>query len=234
MSALSQLAALSPGTTTVSATPKILDAQYLLDTFGLAGLLLIVFAECGLLIGFFLPGDSLLFTAGLLVAAGTFHVSIWALIILVPVAAILGNIVGYWIGRAAGKPLLERPDTRFFKRKYVDKTHDFFEARGPFAIVAARFVPIVRTFVTAVAGMSKMNFPRFAIYSAFGGILWGAGVTIAGYFLGKIDFVADHVEIILVVIVLISVIPMIVEYLRARRRGAAEASDAPATVPAAD
>jgi membrane-associated protein len=200
------------------ATPHILDANYLVDTFGLAGLLIIIFAECGLLIGFFLPGDSLLFTAGLLVASGAFNVPLWALLVGVPVAAILGNVVGYWIGRAAGPKLFEREDSRFFKRRYVEQSHAFFEQRGPFAIVAARFVPIVRTFVTVIAGASKMNYPRFATYSAIGGALWGAGVPLAGYYLGKIGFIRDHVEVILVLIVVISLIPVAIEFIRHRRR----------------
>jgi membrane-associated protein len=210
----------SPGAQ-IFATPKFLNANYLLDTFGLAGLLVIVFAECGLLIGFFLPGDSLLFTAGLLVAGGQFDVPLWMLVVFVPVAAILGNIVGYWIGQKAGTPLFERPDSKLFKRKYIDQTHEFFEARGPFAIVAARFVPVVRTFVTVVAGVSGMNYRQFILYSAIGGVLWGSGVTLAGYFLGQIDFVAAHVEIILIAVVLVSIIPIVLEYLKARRRAKA-------------
>jgi membrane-associated protein len=222
MSLLAQAAHLAVGSGPagggqVAALPKFMDAGYLLDTFGLAGLLVVIFAECGLLIGFFLPGDSLLFTAGLLIASGTFHISLWLLVTLAPVAAIIGNLVGYWIGRKGGGALLARPDSRFFKRKYVEQTHAFFQERGPFAIVAARFVPIVRTFVTAVAGAARMNYRTYAIYSAIGGVLWGSGVSLAGYFLGKISFVADHVEMILVAIVLISILPMIVEYLRRRR-----------------
>jgi len=224
MSVLAQVAdfAAGPaGAPPALAAPKLLDPNYLLDTFGLAGLLIVIFAECGLLIGFFLPGDSLLFTAGLLVASGTFDVPLWSLLVLVPVAAILGNLVGYWIGKRAGEALLHRPDSRFFKKKYVTQSHAFFEARGPFAIVVARFVPIVRTFVTAIAGVSGMSYRSFAIYSAIGGVLWGAGVVLMGYFLGQIDFVHDHVEVILVLIVLISVVPIAVEYLRRRKHAAA-------------
>lgn len=205
----------------VLAAPQFMDPGYLLDTFGLVGLLIIVFAECGLLIGFFLPGDSLLFTAGLLVAAGSFDVPLWALLVGVPTAAILGNIVGYWIGRKAGTPLFERPDSKLFKAKYIVQAHAFFEARGPFAIVAARFVPIVRTFVTVVAGVSGMNYRTFITYSAIGGVLWGVGVTLLGYFLGQIHFVAAHVEVIIIAIVALSVIPIAVEYLRARKRSQA-------------
>ena len=135
-----------------------------------------------------------------------------------PIAAILGNIVGYWIGQKAGPPLFERQDSRLFKRKYIEQTHAFFEARGPFAIVAARFVPIVRTFVTVIAGVSGMNYRTFIIYSAIGGVLWGAGVTLLGYFLGQIDFVANNVEFIIIGIVALSVIPIVLEFLRARKR----------------
>ena len=213
---LGDLAASSGGQ--VLAAPQFMDPNYLLDTFGLAGLLIIVFAECGLLIGFFLPGDSLLFTAGLLVAAGTFDVPLWTLLVGVPIAAILGNIVGYWIGRKAGTPLFERPDSRLFKRKYIEQTAEFFERRGPFAIVAARFVPVVRTFVTVVAGVSGMNYRTFITYSAIGGVLWGAGVTLLGYFLGQIDFVADHVEVIIIGIVALSIIPIVMEYVKSRKR----------------
>ncbi|MCU1690110.1 MAG: DedA protein [Jatrophihabitantaceae bacterium] len=216
---LGDLAAASGGQ--VLAAPQFMDPNYLLDTFGLAGLLIIVFAECGLLIGFFLPGDSLLFTAGLLVAAGTFDVPLWALLVGVPIAAVLGNIVGYWIGRKAGTPLFERPDSKLFKRKYIEQTSAFFQARGPFAIVAARFVPVVRTFVTVVAGVSGMNYRTFIAYSAIGGVLWGAGVTLLGYFLGQIDFVANHVEVIIVGIVALSLIPIVLEYLKARKRSQA-------------
>ena len=215
---LGDLAAVAaPAGPPIALGPDWLDPGYLLDTFGLAGLLIIVFAECGLLIGFFLPGDSLLFTAGLLVAAGTFDVPLWTLLVGIPIAAILGNVVGYWIGAKAGPPLFEREDSRLFKRKYIEQTAEFFERRGPFAIVAARFVPIVRTFVTVVAGVSGVNYRTFIVYSALGGVLWGAGVTLLGYFLGQIQFVADNVEFILIAIVALSVIPIVLEYRKSRR-----------------
>ena len=199
--------------------PSWLDPQNLLEMLGpyvLVGLCLIVFAECGLLVGFFMPGDSLLFTAGLFVANGFIGTPIWLVCLLVTVCAILGNIVGYGIGYKAGPALFNREDSRLFKREYVDKTHAFFEKYGPRAIVLARFVPIVRTFITAIAGVGRMDVRQYLVYSTVGGIAWATGVTLLGFWLGRITFVKDHIELILVAIVLVSVIPIIVEVVRAR------------------
>jgi membrane-associated protein len=198
--------------------PSWLDPDQLISTFGLIGLLVIVFAECGLLIGFFLPGDSLLFTAGLLVADGKIDQPLWLVCVLVCIAAIAGNQVGYLIGRKAGPALFSRPDSRLFKQGYVDKTYAFFDKHGPKAIVLARFVPIVRTFITVIAGVGKMDYRTYTIYSVIGGILWGAGVTSLGYALGGVDFVREHIEIILLAIVAISVVPIGFELLRSRGR----------------
>lgn len=200
------------------AAPAFLDANYLIDTFGLAGLLLIIFAECGLLIGFFLPGDSLLFTAGLFVSQGVLDVPFWVLLVLVPLSAIVGNLVGYGIGYKAGPVIFDKPDSRLFKREYVDRAEAFFEKYGARTIVLARFVPIVRTFATVMAGASRMRFATYAAYSIIGGILWGAGVTTLGYYLGKIAFIRDHVELILIGVVALSLIPVVIELLKARRR----------------
>ena len=200
--------------------PEWLDPEALILRFGtlaLVGLLAIVFAECGLLVGFFLPGDSLLFTAGLLVATGQLNYPIWLVCALITVAAVLGNLVGYAIGRRAGPALFRRPDSRLFRREYVEKTATFFERYGARAIVLARFLPVVRTFITAMAGVGRMDFRRFAIYSAVGGVLWGTGVTLLGYFLGQIAFVRDNLELMLITIVLVSFIPVVLELLRARR-----------------
>lgn len=205
------------------AVPEFLDPEYLVNTFGLIGLLVIVFAECGLLIGFFLPGDSLLFTAGLLSAQGFVGLPLWALLTLTPIAAIAGNLVGYWIGFKAGPAVFNRPESRLFKQEYVEQAHNFFEKYGARTIVLARFVPIVRTFATVMAGASKMNFRVYLIYSIIGGILWGAGVTALGYFLGQVPFVSANVEYIILGIVVLSVVPIAIELLRARRRrGSAE------------
>ena len=205
--------------------PEWLDPVHLIEAMGafaLLGVLFIVFAECGLLVGFFLPGDSLLFTAGLFVASGTLDYPLWLVCLLIVLAAVAGNLVGYGVGRRLGPPLFERPDSRLFKREYVDKTHAFFERYGARAIILARFVPIVRTFITATAGIARMDFRPYAIYSTLGGILWGAGLTVLGYFLGQVAFVRDNLELMLVAIVAVSVVPIVVELVRARRELARE------------
>ena len=196
--------------------PSWLDPNNLIDTFGTIGLLIAVFIESGLMVGFFLPGDSLLFTAGLLSSRG--HLApIWVLCILIPIAAIAGDQTGYWIGRRFGPPLFNRPDSRLFKREYVDQTAAFFEKHGPRAIILARFVPIVRAFVPVMAGTSKMHYRTFLIYDIVGGILWGAGVTLLGYFLGQIDWVENNIEKILLLVVFVSVVPVIIEIVKAKR-----------------
>jgi membrane-associated protein len=207
-----------PGSSTSALGPSWLDPGQLIETFGLIGILVIVFAECGLLIGFFLPGDSLLFTAGLLVARDDIKQPLWLVCVLICVAAIAGNQVGYLIGRKAGPAVFNRPDSRFFKQKYVDKSYAFFDRYGPRAIVLARFVPIVRTFITVTAGVGRMDYRTYTTYSVIGGVLWGAGVTILGFSLGNVAFVADHIELILIGIVAVSIIPIAIELLRQRSK----------------
>ena len=199
--------------------PSFLDPQHLISTFGLLGILIAVFAESGILIGFFLPGDSLLFTAGLLVAGDTLlHVPLWLLCLLVSVAAVAGDQVGYLFGRRVGPTLFRRPDSRLFKQENLRRAEAFFATHGPRSIVLARFVPIVRTFTPVVAGVTRMHYRTFVLYNVIGGVLWGSGVTVAGYFLGQIAFVRDNVELILVAIVAISFVPVAVELVRGRRR----------------
>ncbi|GAA3452244.1 DedA family protein [Dactylosporangium matsuzakiense] len=199
-----------------------LDPEYLISTFGLIGILAIVFAESGLLIGFFLPGDSLLFTAGLLVASGTYlQQPLWLVCLLISVAAIAGDQVGYIFGRRVGPSLFRRPDARLFKQSNLRKAQEFFDRYGARSIVLARFVPIVRTFTPIVAGASGMHYRTFVIYNVLGGILWSCGVTVLGYFLGQIAFVRDNIELILIGIVVASVVPIAVELLRARSRSRA-------------
>ena len=180
--------------TTLALGPSWLDPNHLLDTFGIWGLLLIVFAESGLLIGFFLPGDSLLFTCGLLITAGTMDFPLWGAIALICVAAILGDQAGYMFGKKVGPSLFNRPDSRLFKQENVSKAHEFFEKYGPKSLVLARFVPIVRTFTPIIAGVSGMKYRSFLIFNVIGGVLWGAGVTLLGSWLGKIDFVKANIE----------------------------------------
>lgn len=212
-------------TATLALGPAFIQPNYLLDHFGLIGLLLVVFAECALLVGFFLPGDSLLFTAGLVatgdaVLAGSPVASIaplWVLLVTVPLAAIAGDQVGYLIGRKAGPAVFDRDDSRLFKRRYATEAHEFFEKHGGKAIVLARFVPVVRTFTPVVAGVATMSYGTFLRFNVLGGILWGVGVTTLGYFLGQIDFVAKNIEYILVLIVIVSVLPIVAQVLRSRR-----------------
>jgi membrane-associated protein len=215
------------------AAPKLLSPDYLVNTFGLLGILAIIFAECGLLIGFFLPGDTLLFSAGLLVSTGAFHVPLWTLVVCVPIAAIAGNLVGYWIGYQAGPVVFNKPDSALFKQEHVTRAHAFFERWGPVAVVLARFVPIVRTFITVLAGAGRMRFSTYATYTVLGGALWGASVPLLGYYLGKIAFIRDHVEVILVgavvVVVFFALLPVAYEVWRRRRAKAGVRTPDPVT-----
>ena len=220
-------------TAMTQAGPGLLDPGSLISAFGLVGVLAAVFAESGLLVGFFLPGDSLLFTAGLLVADGHYlHQPLWLLCLLVAVAAIAGDQVGYLFGKRVGPSLFRRPDSRLFKRENVARANRFFARHGARSLVLARFVPVVRTFTPIVAGVSRMRYRTFLIYNVVGGVTWGTGVTVLGFFLGRIPFVRSNIEFILIGIVLVSVLPIGVQLLRARRRrtaGAVQPSDDLAT-----
>ena len=207
--------------------PEWLDPQTLLTGLGDVAfwvVLGIIFAECGLLIGFFLPGDSLLFITGLFIASGFISINIWLACLLLLTAAIVGNAVGYAIGYKVGPALFRREDSKLFKREYVEKTHAFFDKYGGRAIILARFVPIVRTFITAIAGVARMDFRRFMLFTAIGGVIWAVGVTLAGYFLGTIPFVKDNIEAILLLVVLVSVIPIVIEFIKHRRQRGTAAS----------
>ena len=198
---------------------KVLNAEWLISTFGLIGILAAVFAESGLLIGFVLPGDSLLFTTGLLIAGGTYlHYPLWLVCVLIAGAAIAGDQFGYAFGRRAGARVFRRPSSRVFRRQNLVRARQFFDTYGARSIVLARFVPVVRTFTPIVAGASRMHYRTFAAFNAVGGVLWGTSVTVLGYFLGHIPFVGSHIELILVAIVAISFAPIAVELLRARAR----------------
>lgn len=211
----------------LSILPSWLDPEVILRGMGgwaVAVLCLIIFAECGLLIGFFMPGDSLLFTAGLFASAGTIGTPLWLVCVLVTVCAFAGNVCGYWIGVKAGPTLFNKPNSKLFKQEYVDKTHEFFDKYGARAIVLARFVPIVRTFITAMAGVGRMDPRRYFVYSAIGGVLWATGVTILGALLGKVQFIKDNLEAMAILIVLLSIIPIAIEMLRSRRAKKREAA----------
>ncbi|MCC9707014.1 VTT domain-containing protein [Streptomyces sp. MNU76] len=212
---------------TIALGPSWLDPDYLLNSFGIWGLLLIVFAESGLFFGFFLPGDSLLFTAGLLITTDQLDFPLWLAIVLICVSAILGDQVGYMFGKKVGPALFNRPDSRFFKQENVTKAHEFFEKHGPKSLILARFVPIVRTFTPIIAGVSGMRYRTFIVFNIVGAILWGAGVTLLGSWLGQIEFVHKNIEAMLILIVLISVLPIIFELLKARKAKKNQPQQAP-------
>ena len=203
--------------------PDWLDPEYILTSFGDIAFWVVVgiiFAECGLLIGFFLPGDSLLFVTGLFIASGAISMNVALACLILFAAAVIGNVTGYWIGHKAGPALFNKPESRLFKQEYVEHTNRFFNKYGARAIIMARFVPIVRTFITATAGMGRMDFRRYLLFSAIGGFIWAVGITLLGYFLGNIEFVKKNLEFILILVVFVSVVPIVFEYVKHRREKA--------------
>ncbi len=200
---------------------RVRDVNALIAWGGYVGLTAIIFAETGLLIGFFLPGDSLLVTAGLLAATkGLFNV--YTLGLLLTVASIVGNTAGYAIGKAAGPRLFTREDSLLFNKKHLYRAHDFYERYGGTTVIIARFMPIVRTFVPVVAGMAQMGYRRYTLFNLIGGIGWIWSMLFIGYFLGRyIPGVDRHIETVIVLVVLISLMPGIIGWMRTRKRGAA-------------
>lgn len=193
----------------------------LMAALGPAALLLlmgILFAESGLLIGFFLPGDSLLFAAGLLVAAGVVHVPLWLMAAGACAAAVLGDQVGYHLGRRFGPRVFSRRDSRWLSRAHVTRAEAFFERHGGKAVLLARFVPVVRTLVPAVAGMAQMPRRRFTAYNLAGGLVWAAGILLLGYFLGGVPLIAGHLEVLVLGVVVTSMVPAAIGALRRRIR----------------
>ncbi len=203
--------------------PSWLDPVQILTGLGpwaLLGICLIIFAECGLLVGFFLPGDSLLFITGFFAATGqVIAVPLWVVCAVLTVSAWIGNVVGYSIGRGIGPAIFDRPDGRLFKHDHVVRTQRFFDTYGNRAIVLARFVPVVRTFITVLAGVGQMSVRRYLTYSAIGALAWATGVTLLGALLGQIPFVAANIQAMILVVVALSLIPLIVEVIKARRAG---------------
>jgi membrane-associated protein len=183
---------------------------------GYAVLFAIVFSETGLLVGFFLPGDSLMFLIGAVAGAGNLNMFVVNLVLMA--AAILGDSFGYALGRQTGPAIFNRPDSRFFRRKNLKRTHEFYEKYGGKTIVYARFVPIVRTFAPFVAGVGKMNYARFVSFNIFGGIGWVFGMTMLGYVLGGVPIVKQHLEKVILLIILISIAPVVVEGVKAYRK----------------
>lgn len=178
----------------------------------------LVFAETGLLVGFFLPGDSLLFTVGVVAGAG--HLNIVLVNLLLMAAAITGDTVGYLLGRKAGPHIFNRPDSRLFRREHLVRTHQFYEKHGGKTIVYARFLPIIRTFAPFVAGVGQMNYWRFLSYNVFGGIGWVFMMTMLGYSLGGVPFVRRYFDKVIVLIIVVSFLPVLIEAFKARRAGA--------------
>ncbi len=198
----------------------LFDIEKWLDQGGLALAALIIFAETGLLIGFFLPGDSLLFIAGFLSSKpkGLPHLPAMGLVLpVLIVSAFAGNQVGYLIGRTFGPAVFDRPDSRLFNQRNVVRTQTFFDRHGTKALVMARFVPIVRTFVPVMAGVGKMRQRTFITANAIGAVLWAGGVTVLGYFLGQVEVIKNNIELAAIAVVAISLIPVAVEYMRHRR-----------------
>ena len=197
--------------------PSWLDPETLINgfidrygTWALAAICVVIIVETGLLFPF-LPGDSLLFTAGLFTGTGQIHLPIWAVAGIIGAAAFIGPQSGYWIGRLSGPKIFNRPDSRFFKKAYIDRTHAFFERYGGRAIVLAQFVPFVRTYIPVAAGVGKMPYSRFVRFNIIGALVWGVGVTMLGYWLGRFDIVKNNIEIALLLVVLVSLLPIIFE-----------------------
>ena len=200
--------------------PSWLSADGLFELLGpwaLVGFAAIIFMECGLFIGMFFPGDSLLFLVGMLIAGEKMHDNIFVAIAILYTAALVGNIVGYQFGSLVGPKLFNRPNSKILRPEYVQRTHDFFERYGSRAIILARFVPIVRTLITATAGIAGMDRKKFIAYSAIGAVPWVIGVVLLGYWLGNFAFVKANLELILLSFVVLSVIPIGVEILRHRK-----------------
>ncbi|MBI3484731.1 MAG: VTT domain-containing protein [Acidobacteria bacterium] len=199
-----------------------MDVQAIIQWGGIFMICVIVFVETGLFVGFFLPGDSLLVTAGIFAASG--HLNLTWLLLLASICAVVGDQVGYLIGRSAGHALYKRDDSMFFKKKHLQKAHDFYEKYGGKTIVIARFVPIVRTFAPAVAGAAEMNYRRFVSFNVFGGVLWVCSTVLLGFFMGRMigaERVNKYIHVIIIAVVFLSILPGIIEYMRTRAKSAA-------------
>jgi membrane-associated protein len=198
---------------------KLYNVPEIIRVGGLIGMIAIVYAETGLMVGFFLPGDSLLVIAGTFAARG--DLNIWTLNLTLIIAAIAGDATGYWIGRRAGQALYSRPNSFFFRREHLIKTHDFYEKHGGKTIVIARFMPIVRTFAPVVAGAAEMTYRHFAVYNVLGGLLWVTSMTLAGYFMGLVigpEAIGKNIHLIVVIVIGLSLLPAAISFLREKMK----------------
>lgn len=204
---------------------RLRDVKAIVAWGGYVGLTSIIFAETGLLVGFFLPGDSLLVTAGLFASQPKFGLNVWLLGLLLTVASIIGNAVGYWIGQLSGPRLFTREESLLFKPRYLRQAHEFYEKHGGKTIILARFMPIVRTFVPVVAGAAGMSIGRYTLYNVVGGVLWIWSMLLTGFFLGRyIPGIDEHIEKVIIVVIILSLLPAVIHWLKARR-ASAPASD---------
>ena len=209
-----------------------LDPENLINGFGafaLLGICAIVFSETGLLVGFLLPGDTLLIITGILTFSGVIEIDIWWVCLAIGLAAFLGGEVGYLIGHKAGPRIFERKESGIFSRKNVERTNAFFERFGGLAVIVARFVPIVRTFAPVAAGVGHMDYRKYSFYNLVGALIWGAGLTFVGYLLGYIppvrDFVREYIDLILIVAVIATVVPTAMHYVSSNRKARLASAD---------
>ena len=208
----------------------LFNVKGLIEWGGTLLVCIIVFVETGFFVGFFLPGDSLLVTAGVFAASGQLHIS--ELVLLVPICAIVGDQIGYWIGRKAGQTLYRREDSLVFRKNHLERARQFYDKYGGKTVILARFVPIVRTFCPPVAGAAQMPYGRYFAYDVAGGILWGGGMVLGGYFLGRqIPNISENIHYVIAVVIFLSLLPPVISVLRAKFSGPAASSSVPQPAP---
>ena len=208
----------------------LFNVKGLIEWGGTLLVCVIVFIETGFFVGFFLPGDSLLVTAGVFAASGQLHIS--ELLLLVPLCAIVGDQIGYWIGRKAGQALYRREDSLIFRKRHLESAHLFYEKYGGKTVILARFVPIIRTFCPPVAGAAQMPYGRYFAYDVVGGLLWGGGMVLGGYLLGRqIPNISENIHYVIAVVIFLSLLPPIIGFLRSRSSGSAKPSSLPQPAP---
>lgn len=208
----------------------LFNVKGLIEWGGTLLVCVIVFIETGFFVGFFLPGDSLLVTAGVFAASGQLRIA--HLVLLVPLCAIVGDQIGYWIGRKAGQTLYRREDSLIFRKRHLERAHEFYEKYGGKTVILARFIPIVRTFCPPVAGAAQMPYGRYFVYDVVGGILWGAGMILGGYFLGRqIPNISENIHYVIAVVIFLSLLPPAISVLRARSSGSHKPAGVPQPTP---